>query len=88
LILRALTFLRKGSDKATLLPPWFIGKQDLTAGVAPAQPNGRKSWIYQQKLSKKATRDNPARSNPGRDIDDLTHPVFCGLNRFSSDFLR
>src|ERR1035438_771030 len=25
-----LTLLRKGSDEATLLPPWFIGKQDVT----------------------------------------------------------
>jgi hypothetical protein len=45
--------LRKDSDEATLLTPWFIGKQDVTTGVAPPRLNGRKSWIYQQKPSKK-----------------------------------
>jgi hypothetical protein len=82
-----MTVLRKDSDEATLLTPWFIGKQDVTTGVAPPRPNGRKSWIYQRKPSKKAARDNPTKQNPGRDIDDLTHREFSGLNRLSSEFL-
>jgi hypothetical protein len=67
---------------------WFIGKQEVTTGVAPAWPNGRKRWIYQQKLPNKAARDDPAKPNRGQDMDDLTHPEFSRLNRFSSDFLR
>src|ERR1700722_4054565 len=86
--LRTMTVLRKDSYEATLLTPWFIGKQDVTTGVAPPRPNGRKIWIYQQKPSNKRLCDQPTKQNPGQDMEYLPHREFSGLNRLSSEFLQ
>jgi hypothetical protein len=51
--LRTMTVLRKDSDEATLLTPWFIGKQDVTTGVAPPRPNGAKAGFISRNLRKK-----------------------------------
>jgi hypothetical protein len=57
----------------------------VTTGIAPAWPNRRQNTDFPAETAE----DRPAQSVKAQsDADDLTNPELCGLNRFSSDFLR
>src|SRR5664279_3032946 len=59
--LRTLTLLRKGSDEATLLPLWLIGKQDVTTVLRRHGRTGAKGGFISRNSRKRppgATRQN------------------------------
>jgi hypothetical protein len=60
----------------------------VTTGIAPAWPNRRQNTDFPAETAEDRPARSPAKPNPDQDADDLTNPELCGLNRFSSDFLR